>query len=121
MDRFQLSYATAARMLTTEPTLATLAEVAAFMKQAYPDLSLSIGKNGDHYAYWFDDIRIVRFFQTSPTATLNLKKSLTTRVDADKTPGKHDRPWSGTGTELKAIVDEELRQYQMHFQPKGVK
>lgn len=99
----------------SESQLSTLAEIAAFMKEAYPALALSIGKNGDHYAYRLGNIRIVRFFQTSPTATLNLKKSLTTRLDHDKTPGKYDRPWSGTGTELKAIVDDELRQHRMHF------
>lgn len=99
-----------------ESQLSTLAEIAAFMKEAYPALVLSIGKNGDHYAYRIGNIRILRFFQTSPTAALNLKKSLTTRLDHDKTPGKYDQPWSGTSTQLRAIVDEELRQYRMHFQ-----
>lgn len=103
-------------MPNPESQLSTLAEIAAFMKEAYPALVLSIGKNGDHYAYRIGNIRILRFFQTSPTAALNLKKSLTTRLDHDKTPGKYDQPWSGTSTQLRAIVDEELRQYRMHFQ-----
>ena len=107
-------------MLNPESQLSTLAEVAAFMKETYPALTLSIGKNGDHYAYRLGNVRIVRFFQTSSTAALNLKKSLTARLDPDKAPGKHDQPWSGTGAELKTIVDEEMRQYRMHFQQREV-
>jgi hypothetical protein len=106
-------------MLNSDSMLSTLAEVAAFMKNAYPDLTLRIGKNGDHYAYRLDNARVVRFSQASPTAPLNLKKSLTARVDSSEPAGEHDQPWSGTGSELKRIVDEELRQYRMHFQRTG--
>jgi hypothetical protein len=63
--------------LKPESRLSTLAEVAVFMKAAFPSMTLSIGKNGDQYAYRMDNIRIIRFSQTSSTATLNLKKSLT--------------------------------------------
>jgi hypothetical protein len=64
-------------MLKPESRLSTLAEVTVFMKAAFPSLTLSIGKNGDRYAYRMANIRIIRFSQTTTTATLNLKKSLT--------------------------------------------
>jgi hypothetical protein len=66
-----------------------------------------------------DNIRIIRYSQTSSTATLNLERSLTTRLDPDKGPHKHGQLWQGTGAELKAGVEEELRRYKMHFERKA--
>ncbi|GAB3552137.1 hypothetical protein GCM10027343_37290 [Noviherbaspirillum agri] len=80
------------------------------IRNHFPNLTAKRGVN--RYSFFApDDVRIIRGEQKSPTSCVNVKRSLTSRLESCEQAFN----WDGTEEQLLEAVKAELVVYERHF------